>query len=117
MGWFRAVGASGDKETRSRVASVRRAADGSPAGAAVILGIDTVLTCAHVVNDALGRDLFDARTPRLDDVFVALDGPRGTVRFPAGGGAGGGPPPGARGGRLGGDGGVVGEPAGLRGVA
>ncbi|WP_020131099.1 trypsin-like peptidase domain-containing protein [Streptomyces sp. 303MFCol5.2] len=83
MGWFRAVGASGDKETRSRVASVRRAADGSPAGAAVILGIDTVLTCAHVVNDALGRDLFEARTPRLDDVFVALDGPRSTERFPA----------------------------------
>ncbi|MFI5962795.1 trypsin-like peptidase domain-containing protein [Streptomyces asoensis] len=83
MGWFRAVGTPGDAEAGSRVASVRRPADGRTAGAAVVLGIDTVLTCAHVVNDALGRALFETRTPRLDEVLVALDGPSRTTRYPA----------------------------------
>ncbi|MGW0870290.1 VMAP-C domain-containing protein [Streptomyces sp. NPDC002740] len=83
MGWFKAVGVSGGGETASRVASVRRTADGETAGAAVVLGIDTVLTCAHVVNDALGRAPFETRTPRLDEVYVALDGPWRTERYPA----------------------------------
>ncbi|GAP48511.1 putative uncharacterized protein [Streptomyces azureus] len=60
-----------------------RRADGKSAGAALVLGSDTVLTCAHVVNDALGRALFDPRTPRLHEVFVTLDTPQGIERYPA----------------------------------
>ncbi|MEV7394816.1 trypsin-like peptidase domain-containing protein [Streptomyces sp. NPDC091215] len=83
MGWFRAVGVATGGELGPRVASVRRTADGKSAGAAVVLGIDTVLTCAHVVNDALGRPMFETRTPGLDEVPVALRGPRKTDLYPA----------------------------------
>lgn len=83
MGWFRAAGAvDGEHPPRPSVASVRRP-DGRPAGAAVVLDSDTVLTCAHVVNDALGRAVFDPRTPRLHEVLVAFGISRGTERYPA----------------------------------
>ncbi|AVH56952.1 serine protease [Streptomyces dengpaensis] len=65
------------------VASVRRTRDGKVAGAGLILGADTVLTCAHVVNDALGRGLFEASAPGPDEIPVELRGPRGHDRYPA----------------------------------
>ncbi|MGW1612643.1 VMAP-C domain-containing protein [Streptomyces sp. NPDC002285] len=81
--WFRPVGAAPDTEGRSRVASVRRTTDGKTAGAAVALGGDAMLTCAHVVNDALGRALFETRPPGLDPLFVEVQGTRKTERYPA----------------------------------
>ncbi|MFD5267069.1 trypsin-like peptidase domain-containing protein [Streptomyces sp. NPDC058335] len=82
MGWFKVAAASGD-EAASCVASVRRSADGMTAGGAVVLGVDTLLTCAHVVNDALGRPLFETRVPALDEVVVDVQGPWKSERVPA----------------------------------
>lgn len=83
MGWFKEVGAAPGDRMRPSAASVRRTADGKTAGAAVVLGTDTVLTCAHVVNDALGRAQFDPRPPGLDELFVEVKGVRKTERYPA----------------------------------
>ncbi|MFJ6982285.1 MULTISPECIES: trypsin-like peptidase domain-containing protein [unclassified Streptomyces] len=83
MGWFRAAAASGGAEAGSCAASVRRNADGLTAGGAVVLTADTVLTCAHVVNDALGRHMFEIRVPALDEVVVDLQGAWKTERLPA----------------------------------
>jgi hypothetical protein len=83
VGWFKPVGRSNGEETGPCVASVRRSDNGKTAGGAIVLGVDTVLTCAHVVNDALGRPMFESRVPRLDEVWVDLQGPRKSERFPA----------------------------------
>lgn len=83
MGWFKQVEAAPGDEARPCVATVRRTADGKTAGAAVLLGADTVLTCAHVVNDALGRAMFEPRPPGLDELFVEVKGTRKTERYPA----------------------------------
>ncbi|WP_217212234.1 trypsin-like peptidase domain-containing protein [Streptomyces sp. AC550_RSS872] len=83
MGWFRPVEAVPGDEARPRVASVRRTADGKPAGAGVLLDVDAVLTCAHVVNDALGRAVFETRPPGLGELFVEVKGARKTERYPA----------------------------------
>jgi hypothetical protein len=83
VGWFKPVGAPDGDETGPCVASVRRSADGRTAGGAIVLGVDTVLTCAHVVNDALGRPMFEPRVPRLDEVLVDLQGTWRSERFPA----------------------------------
>ncbi|MFC9930617.1 trypsin-like peptidase domain-containing protein [Streptomyces sp. NPDC127190] len=69
MGWFAAAG-DGFADPSLHVVSVRRAHDGKSAGAGFVLGPDTVLTCAHVVNAALGRDMFDSRAPVVDEVTV-----------------------------------------------
>ncbi|MFF7981525.1 trypsin-like peptidase domain-containing protein [Streptomyces sp. NPDC007901] len=42
--------------------------DGSCVGAAVLVGDSLVLTCAHVVNSALGRGYFETATPGPGDV-------------------------------------------------
>ncbi|MFI6039063.1 trypsin-like peptidase domain-containing protein [Streptomyces sp. NPDC051315] len=83
MGWFRPVEAPDGDGTGPCVASVRRSGDGRTAGGAIVLAVDTVLTCAHVVNDALGRPMFEPRVPRLDEVLVDLQGPWRSERFPA----------------------------------
>lgn len=83
MGWFKQIGTVPADEARPRVATLRRTADGKTAGAAVVLGVDTVLTCAHVVNDALGRSMFEPRPPGLDELFVEVQGVRKTERYPA----------------------------------
>ncbi|KUO21735.1 VMAP-C domain-containing protein [Streptomyces dysideae] len=83
MGWFREIGAAPGDAARPSAASVRRTADGTTAGAAVVLGADAVLTCAHVVNDALGRELFEPRPPGWEELFVEVKGVRRTERFPA----------------------------------
>ncbi|QOV36115.1 trypsin-like peptidase domain-containing protein [Streptomyces ferrugineus] len=83
MGWFIPAGAVPGDEARPRVASVRRTSDGKTAGGAVVLGVDAVLTCAHVVNDALGRAMFETRPPGLEELFVEVKGARRTERYPA----------------------------------
>ncbi|MFF3884844.1 trypsin-like peptidase domain-containing protein [Streptomyces sp. NPDC001914] len=57
--------------------------DDKVAGGGLILGPDTVVTCAHVVNDALGRALFEPRAPGLEDITVEFTGPRAHGRYPA----------------------------------
>ncbi|MEU3611064.1 trypsin-like peptidase domain-containing protein [Streptomyces sp. NPDC006872] len=78
MGWFKAAGSADGGGARPVIASVCGALDGRTAGAGLILGSDTVLTCAHVVNDALGRRPFEQQAPRPERslMFVTLDGPR-----------------------------------------
>ncbi|MEU5699413.1 trypsin-like peptidase domain-containing protein [Streptomyces aurantiacus] len=85
MGWFRALGPAPDEDQDQGpfAASIPRARDGRTAGAGLVLDSDTVLTCAHVVNDALGRALFDSRPPGPDELDVVLRGPRGSERYPA----------------------------------
>ncbi|MEU7472473.1 trypsin-like peptidase domain-containing protein [Streptomyces sp. NPDC044984] len=73
MGWFTAAGAPDDGPS-PRVVSVRRTDDGKIAGGGVVLGPETALTCAHVINDALGRPMFDARSPGVDQIRVELHG-------------------------------------------
>ncbi|MGK5545593.1 trypsin-like peptidase domain-containing protein [Streptomyces sp. URMC 127] len=82
MGWFRST-APGTADPRRLVASVARIRDGRSAGAGVLLTPDQLLTCAHVVNDALGRDLFATRHPAREPVRVSLQGPTGTRRLEA----------------------------------
>ncbi|MET8770156.1 trypsin-like peptidase domain-containing protein [Streptomyces sp. NPDC004658] len=84
MGWFRNRWDGSDDPSRY-VVCIRRTEDGKPAGAGFVLGSDTVLTCAHVVNAALGRDLFDARTPGVDEVPVEVPDAEthGSRRYPA----------------------------------
>ncbi|MFE8948631.1 trypsin-like peptidase domain-containing protein [Streptomyces sp. NPDC007856] len=71
MGWFHTAGAGGRDPSRY-VVTVRRTEDGRTAGAGLVLGHDTVLTCAHVVNAALGRDMFHTRAPMDVDVPVEV---------------------------------------------
>ncbi|MEU3601634.1 trypsin-like peptidase domain-containing protein [Streptomyces sp. NPDC006798] len=54
--------------------SVRSTVDGKASGAGLLLAPDTVLTCAHVVNDALGRTMLDPRVPGAYEVPVVLGG-------------------------------------------
>ncbi|WP_225826620.1 trypsin-like peptidase domain-containing protein [Streptomyces naphthomycinicus] len=71
MGWFRSRWDSSRNPARY-VVCIRRADDGKAAGAGFVLGSDTVLTCAHVVNAALGRDMLDTRAPGVDEVPVEV---------------------------------------------
>lgn len=48
--------------------------DGEPVGAGLLIASRTILTCAHVVNAALGRDIDDADPP-VADAVVSLDFP------------------------------------------
>ncbi|BCK73311.1 hypothetical protein Srufu_072640 [Streptomyces libani subsp. rufus] len=78
MGWFRAVSGTDDPaDPRFRVASVLDAGDGKAAGAAVVLTPHHLLTCAHVVNDALGKELFDDSRPEEVTLRVQTHGPSG----------------------------------------
>ncbi|GGY01175.1 VMAP-C domain-containing protein [Streptomyces hiroshimensis] len=82
MGWFRTM-APETMDPRHIVASVTRGRDGLSAGAGVLLAPDQLLTCAHVVNDALGRDPFETRAPGREPVQVSFHGSRGTRRHEA----------------------------------
>ncbi|WP_229852391.1 VMAP-C domain-containing protein [Streptomyces albospinus] len=83
MGWFRAIsggcgaGTGDPADPRYRVVSVLDRADGKSAGAGVVLAPDHLLTCAHVVNDALGKGIFDAGRPEGAVLRVQLPGPSG----------------------------------------
>ncbi|MCX5203675.1 serine protease [Streptomyces sp. NBC_00237] len=54
--------------------SIRRAQSYKSSGAGVLLGGGMVLTCAHVVNDALGRASFEQRHPGDAEVTVEIPG-------------------------------------------
>ncbi|MGW7468559.1 VMAP-C domain-containing protein [Streptomyces xantholiticus] len=80
MGWFRRRTVPG-----SRVALIRGDC-AKAAGAAALLSPNRVLTCAHVVNDALGRDLLSTEQPGAERALdVAFHGAgttaRGTARL------------------------------------
>lgn len=82
MGWFRAAG-DADDDPALHVVSVLRADGDKAAGAGFVLGADTVLTCAHVVNDALGRDMFDAGPPGPGEIPVVVRDAVRSQRYPA----------------------------------
>ncbi|MET8681035.1 trypsin-like peptidase domain-containing protein [Streptomyces sp. NPDC004647] len=71
MGWFKTADDT-DDDSSPRMVTVRPTEDGKIAGGGVVLGPDTVLTCAHVVNDALGRSMFDPRSPGVSQICVEL---------------------------------------------
>ncbi|MGW5697034.1 VMAP-C domain-containing protein [Streptomyces asiaticus] len=59
--------------------SILAKADGRPAGAGVLLPRRHLLTCAHVVNSALGKDMLAPDHPGPIAVPVRLHGPEHTV--------------------------------------
>ncbi|GBP99242.1 serine protease [Streptomyces spongiicola] len=63
MGWFFGGAAMGPDDAGRLVVAVRRVGGSVTAGAGVLLSPGVVLTCAHVVNDALGRAVFAAAPP------------------------------------------------------
>jgi hypothetical protein len=81
MGWFLKAGGSASADPRHCVVSVLQAGEGTSVGAGVLLAPDQLLTCAHVVNDALGRAPFEHRPPLDHKVRVALHGPATTTRY------------------------------------
>ncbi|WP_405912978.1 trypsin-like peptidase domain-containing protein [Streptomyces sp. NBC_00963] len=83
MGWFRSAGDVDDDDPSLHVVSVLRAEGDKAAGAGFVLGADTVLTCAHVVNDALGRDMFEFRSPGSGEIPVELRDAVRWYRYPA----------------------------------
>ncbi|MFE0130291.1 trypsin-like peptidase domain-containing protein [Streptomyces sp. NPDC059037] len=81
MGWFLTEARSPSADPRHCVVSVLRTRDVKTAGAGVLLTSGRLLTCAHVVNDALGRHLFDTRHPGRETVHVTLRGPSASVNY------------------------------------
>ncbi|MFF3203167.1 trypsin-like peptidase domain-containing protein [Streptomyces sp. NPDC002962] len=73
MGWFGGTQGHGGGAEPAPV-SVGGADDGNWSGAGLLLGDDLVLTCAHVVNDALGRSLWETRPPGPVALRVVLRG-------------------------------------------
>ncbi|GGJ16995.1 VMAP-C domain-containing protein [Streptomyces brasiliensis] len=83
MGWFTKADRSPAADPRHCVVSVLSASGLDVVGAGVLLTRDHLLTCAHVVNDALGRGVFDPRCPDDHNVPVALHRAALTVRSDA----------------------------------
>ncbi|AZK95336.1 MULTISPECIES: VMAP-C domain-containing protein [Streptomyces] len=82
MGWFVPTTQTPESPLDS-LASVHRCDDGRTAGGGLLLGPGTVLTCAHVINDALGRGMFETRTPGPVTISVSVPVPWGRVNRPA----------------------------------
>ncbi|MGW2293845.1 VMAP-C domain-containing protein [Streptomyces violaceorubidus] len=80
MGWFRTAG-HGAADPSRYVVSIGRPASGSPVGAGFVLGSDTVLTCAHVVNAALERPLLEPTEPGPDRVTLTVRDDLGATRW------------------------------------
>ncbi|MFG2225811.1 trypsin-like peptidase domain-containing protein [Streptomyces sp. NPDC048644] len=80
MGWFHSSIRSPSAQPLYSVVSVLRGKDGKSAGAGVLLAPTTLLTCAHVVNDALQRPMFDDREPSGERVKVTLHRPHEVTR-------------------------------------
>ncbi|MGI5454363.1 trypsin-like peptidase domain-containing protein [Streptomyces sp. CA-249302] len=83
MSWFLKAARSVAADPRYSVVAVLGTTTGMSVGAGVLLAPDQVLTCAHVVNDALGRTPFDTRPPTDRSVPVALHSPSGAARHSA----------------------------------
>ncbi|MGV9311084.1 VMAP-C domain-containing protein [Streptomyces sp. NPDC003691] len=77
MGWFLRGTPETTKDPLGCLASIRRDDDGKTAGGGLFLAPDTVLTCAHVINDALGRAMFETRVPGPVEIALTVPGPRG----------------------------------------
>ncbi|MHB9861580.1 VMAP-C domain-containing protein [Streptomyces sp. YIM S03343] len=73
MGWFGTAG-DGAGDVFPHVVSIRGIVDDKAVGAGFVLGGETVLTCAHVVNAALGRAMLDPRAPGLAEIVVEVHG-------------------------------------------
>jgi hypothetical protein len=69
--WLR-TGDGAESGARPSLVSVLGAARGEAVGSGVYLGEGRVLTCSHVVNDALGRDWFTQDEPMGAPVEVAF---------------------------------------------
>ncbi|MGW3627664.1 VMAP-C domain-containing protein [Streptomyces sp. NPDC000880] len=69
MGWFRRPTAAAPR------ISVLHDGASTAVGGAALLSARRVVTCAHVVNDALGRDLYAAAPPVADALRLAFHGP------------------------------------------
>ncbi|WP_018547391.1 trypsin-like peptidase domain-containing protein [Streptomyces sp. LaPpAH-108] len=83
MGWFGTAG-DGTGDASLHVVSIRRPVDAKAMGAGFVLGGDTVLTCAHVVNAALGRPMLTSRAPGPDEIMVEVhDDDRPSQRYGA----------------------------------
>src|SRR5258707_1178572 len=80
MGWFRSAPAQDTADVRAAFVSVLRAGDLRAAGGAVLLSRSRLITCAHVVNDALGRDKFSTGHPEDAEIAVAFPGADAPVR-------------------------------------
>ncbi|RKE21838.1 trypsin-like peptidase domain-containing protein [Streptomyces sp. TLI_171] len=74
MAWFDPVTGDPEDTFRTALVSIRKSADGTLAGGAVCLGGRYVLTCAHVLNLALGREAMDRREPTGKTVEVRFGG-------------------------------------------
>ncbi|MFF1478311.1 trypsin-like peptidase domain-containing protein [Streptomyces sp. NPDC058301] len=75
MGWFKAPGADPSADARGALVRVLSADRAHTAGAGVYLAGRRLLTCAHVVNAALGLRMLSPRDPgavTLDVSFPAL---------------------------------------------
>ncbi|AZM51636.1 hypothetical protein DMA15_02740 [Streptomyces sp. WAC 01529] len=73
MTWFQAAGGDQDADARGALVRVLTADRSRTAGAGVYLSERTLLTCAHVVNAALGEEMFSARDP--GDVTLGVSFP------------------------------------------
>src|SRR3954467_15658498 len=78
MGWFPPGG-----PPPGPAVSILAKDDGSPAGAGVLLPRQHLLTCAHVVNSALGKDMLAPDHPGAVTVSVRIHGPEHTVEADA----------------------------------
>lgn len=74
--WLRADqdGSGAQPPVRSSLASVIGLSSAAVVGGGAYMGDALVLTCAHVVNDSLGRDPFEQRSPDDTPVRVAFPG-------------------------------------------
>jgi hypothetical protein len=72
MGWFRSAPGDSPADVRAALVSVLRTRDRRVAGGGVLLSRSRLLTCAHVVNDALGRDLLSAHHPAHTEIMVSF---------------------------------------------
>ncbi|GAA2550164.1 MULTISPECIES: trypsin-like peptidase domain-containing protein [Streptomyces] len=71
MGWFREPDRL-DHAPALYTVSISGPKGAVWSGAGFLLADDTVLTCAHVVNDALGRAPFETRTPGPEELQVVV---------------------------------------------
>ncbi|MFF8845411.1 trypsin-like peptidase domain-containing protein [Streptomyces sp. NPDC015127] len=83
MGWFLTGGGPAAVDGLHCAVSVLRVRDGKSAGAGVLLTPGSLLTCAHVVNDALGRGMFETGAPGDAALQVLHIGPRAKQRYTA----------------------------------
>ncbi|MDH6576168.1 trypsin-like peptidase domain-containing protein [Kitasatospora sp. MAP5-34] len=77
MGWFDLDADTAERALRAAFATVLDTSAAEPVGGGVFLAGRSVLTCAHVVNAALGRSMFEPRHP--GGVTLRLDFPDGSA--------------------------------------